>query len=299
MSAEPEPWQWDEPTWREIVGKVRAGRSLHPQHWPGGARVAVAISFDSDHETPALRDGLVTPGALSGGEYSARVAQPRILALLERHRVPASFFVPAVAALLHPETVRDARAAGHEIGAHGWIHERNTLLAEADERELALRALDTLEQLAGERPVGIRTPSWDFSPHTLSIIAETGLAYDSSLMADDEPYELLADGAPTGIVEIPVEWIRDDMPYFGFSRYAGARPHSAPRAVLDIWRDEFAGALADGGLFQLTLHPGVSGHRSRLWILDTLLGEIAATDGVWFATHAQVAAHVLAADGSR
>ena len=103
--------------------------------------------------------------------------------------------------------------------------------------------------------MGIRTPSWDFSDHTLAIIAELGLVYDSSLMADDEPYELLADGRPTGIVEIPVEWIRDDAPYFMMERYGGLRPYTPPRSLLDLWRDEFDAAYAEGGLFQLTAAP--------------------------------------------
>src|SRR5207253_10770200 len=60
-----------------------------------------------------------------------------------------------------------------------------------------------------------------------------------SLMADDEPYEVLADGKPTGLVEIPVEWIRDDAPYFSFDRYSAVRPHTPPRGVLTIWQDEF------------------------------------------------------------
>ena len=103
------------------------------------------------------------------------------------------------------------------------------LLAREDELDLTGRALETLEKLGGVRPVGIRTPSWDFSDHTLAIIEELGLAYDSSLMADDEPYELLADGRPTGIVEIPVEWIRDDAPYLMMERYGALRPYTPPR----------------------------------------------------------------------
>ena len=292
VPADQQPWQWEEPVWRGLVEQVRAGRRLIPGSWPGGARVAVAISFDADHETPVLREGQTTPGGLAAGEYGARVAVPRILRLLERHGVPASFFVPAVSGLLHPGEVRDYAAAGHEVGVHGWIHERNTLLSEADERDLTLRSLDVLERLSGTRPVGIRTPSWDFSDSTLRIVQEAGFSYDSSLMADDDPYELLADGVPTGVVEVPVEWIRDDAPYFVMARYAGLRPHTAPAAVLGIWRDEFRGALAEGGVFQLTMHPGIIGHRSRLWVLDELLAEITASGPVWFATHAQIADHV-------
>jgi peptidoglycan/xylan/chitin deacetylase (PgdA/CDA1 family) len=286
-----EPWQWDEPTWRGHAERVRAGRALRPSAWPGGATVAVAVSFDADHETPALRDGHTSPAAMASGEYGSRVAVPRILDLLERHEVPATFFVPAVSALLHPRDIRAFADRGHETGVHGWIHERNSLLAEADERDLLLRSIDVLEKLAGARPAGIRTPSWDFSPNTLRIIADAGLRYDSSLMADDDPYELLEEGHPTGVTEIPVEWIRDDAAYFVMARYEGLRPYTPPSAVLDIWTREFLGALDDGGVFQLTLHPHIIGHRSRLWILDELLSLIADSAQAWFTTHVGLAAY--------
>ena len=293
--SEQQPWQWDEQTWRGHVEHVRAGRPLRPSSWPGGAKVAVALSFDSDHETPALRDGEVLPGKLAQGEFGARVGVPRILRLLDRFSAPASFYMPAVSALLHDGEAQSYVDNGHEVALHGWIHERNTSLSEKDERELAFRAADTLERLTGVRPVGIRTPSWDFSAHTLKITRELGLRYDSSLMADDDCYELLADGEPTGIVELPVEWIRDDAPYFMMDRFASLRPYTPPRGVLSIWRDEFDGAYAEGGIFQLTMHPHIIGHRSRIAVLTELLEYICGHEGVWFATHAQVVDHVLAA----
>lgn len=291
------PWQWDESTWRGHVEQVRAGRSLTPASWPGGARVAVALSFDSDHETPALRDGEVQPGKLAQGEYGSRVAVPKILRLLDRHQTPATFFMPAVSALLHPEEARAYVERGHEVGIHGWIHERTMHLPPDAERELQLRSADTLERVAGARPVGVRTPSWDFSDHTLGITREMGLLYDSSLMADDDPYELLAGGEPTGVVEVPVEWIRDDAPYFTMDRYAGLRPHTPPRSVLGIWRDEFDQAYREGGVFQLTMHPHIIGHRSRLPILTELLDHISAHPGVWFTTHADLARHAATQAG--
>jgi peptidoglycan/xylan/chitin deacetylase (PgdA/CDA1 family) len=180
-------------------------------------------------------------------------------------------------------------AAGHEVAVHGWIHERNMQLERADELELTGRAMDTLKSLTGVRPVGIRTPSWDFSDNTLGIIRELGLGYDSSLMADDEPYEVLADGERTGLVEIPVEWIRDDAPYFMMDRYTGLRPYTPPRSVLGIWVDEFDAAREEGGLFQLTMHPHVIGHRSRFAVLRELVDHIAGCGDVWFGTHAEVA----------
>jgi peptidoglycan/xylan/chitin deacetylase (PgdA/CDA1 family) len=293
MAEDPQTWRWDEATWRGHVDRVRAGRSLAPETWPDNARVAVALSFDADHETIPLREGETRPGKLSQGEYGARVGSKRILDLLARHSIPASFYMPAVSALLHPDEARSYAAEGHELGLHGWIHERNMLLDPSDERDLAFRCADTLERIAGRRPVGLRTPSWDFSDATLGIVRELGLLYDSSLMADDEPYELLAQGQPTGVVEIPVEWIRDDAPYFNFDRYSAVRPYTAPRDVLSIWRDEFDRAYAEAGLFQLTMHPHITGHRSRMVILEELVEYIAGHKGVWWATHADIARYVL------
>src|SRR5215813_8161919 len=189
-----EPWQWEEATWRRLVDQVRAGARLAPASWPGGARCAVALSFDSDHETGELRDGGKSIGRLSQGQYGNRAGIPRILRLLHKYSIPATFYVPAVSAMLYPDEQRRVVAEGHEIGIHGWIHERNSVLPEASERDLQMRSAATLERITGRRPVGIRTPSWDFSPHTLAITREMGLIYDSSLMADDDCHELTLDG---------------------------------------------------------------------------------------------------------
>jgi peptidoglycan/xylan/chitin deacetylase (PgdA/CDA1 family) len=285
-------WRWPEERWRKIVAKVRAGRPLRPATWPNGAQVAVALSFDVDNETTTLRDGKTSPALLAQGEYGSRAGIPRILNFLERHAIPASFYVPGVSALLHPDDVRRIAADGHEVGLHGWIHERNSNLEEADERDLTLKSADVLTKMAGTPPVGLRTPSWDFSAATLKIIREIGLLYDSSLMGDDEPYELLEDDDPTGIVELPVEWIKDDYPYLGMDRLSPIRPHTAPSLVGEVWRREFDGAYVEGGLFLLTMHPHIIGHRSRMSILEELVQHMRSRPGVWFATHEQIAHYV-------
>ena len=287
--SEEQPWRWEEPRWRAIVDKVRAGRSLKPAVWPNGARAAVALSFNSDHDSTTLRWGDSSPGKLSQGQYGARAAMPRIRKLLARHDIRASFFVPAVVAMLYPDEQRALVDEGHEIGIHGWIHEFNSKLPPADERTLQMRAADVLERITGVRPVGMRTPSWDFSAHTLAISREMGLLYDSSLMADDEPYEILENGEPTGMVELPVEWIRDDAVYFNMDRMSALRPYTPPSAVLEVFKAEFDGAYEEGGLFLLTMHPHIIGHRSRIRLLDELIQYIRTHTGVWFATHAEVA----------
>jgi peptidoglycan/xylan/chitin deacetylase (PgdA/CDA1 family) len=285
-----EPWQWEEAHWRKLVNQVRAGHSYRPKTWKNGARCAFALSFDSDHETNELRDGGNSIGRMAWGEYGTRVGVPRILKLLERHSVPATFYVPAVAALLHEDEQRRVIAEGHEIGIHGWIHELNSVLPYEVERDLMMRSAATLEKITGVRPVGLRTPSWDFSPNTLRIEKEMGLLYDSSLMADEDCYELLLDGEPSGVIEMPVEWVRDDAVYFMMNRFQAQRPYTPPTDVFDIFRREFDAAYDEGGIFQLTCHPHISGYRSRIWIIEELIRLAKAKGDVWFATHADVAA---------
>jgi peptidoglycan-N-acetylglucosamine deacetylase len=285
-----EPWQWPEEHWRKLVNHVRAGRTLRPRRWKDNAHCAVALSFDSDHETNELREGGKSIGRLSWGQYGNRVCVPRILTILRKNDVKATFYVPAVVALTYPDEQRRIVGEGHEVGIHGWIHELNSILPHEAERDLMLRSADTLEKITGVRPVGVRTPSWDFSPNTLAIEKEMGLAYDSSLMADEDCYELLLDGAPTGIVELPVEWVRDDAVYFMMHRFQSLRPYTPPADVLDIFRREFEAAYEEGGIFQLTMHPHITGYRSRVWILEEIIRLARAKSNVWFATHAEVAA---------
>jgi peptidoglycan/xylan/chitin deacetylase (PgdA/CDA1 family) len=282
-------WEWSDQEVFETVNQVRAGRSLQPESWPGGARVAVLLSFDVDNETIPLRYGEPTIGGLSQGEYGARVALPRVVSLLDERGIPASFFIPAVSLWLNPGMAEVIQDAGHhEFAIHGWIHERNSDLSEDAERALLTRAVDSLTAWTGSRPVGYRAPSWNFSPWTLGLIRELGFLYDSSLMADDRPYEIVANGEPTGVIELPVEWILDDAPVMNplGDRYA------SPRATLEVYKDEFDVAYEEGTMFLLTMHPHYIGHRSRIVVLEELIDHIAAKGDVWWATHRQVAEYV-------
>ena len=275
---------------RAIADRVRAGRSLQPAAWPNGARVAVMMSFDVDNNTITIaRNAEPSIGAMSQGEYGARVGLRRVVDLMDRHGIPASFFIPAVSLVLRPEMVDVIQASGrHEFAVHGWIHELNSALDAETERDLVVRATNYLEQATGRRPVGYRAPSWDFSPNTLDIIRGLGFLYDSSLMADDRPYELLQNGEPTGMVELPVEWILDDAPLMN----PRGNSYTPPRELLQVYIDEFDKAYEEGTMFLLTTHPHVIGHRSRMVILEELIDHIKARGDVWFATHEQVARYV-------
>ena len=285
-----EPWNWSEEYVRSVVNEVRAGRDLNPQSWPGGARVAVLLSFDVDNETvQGLRSGTASIGPLSQGQYGARVALPRVVRLLDGENIPATFFFPAWSLKLAPEQAAVINGSDmHEIAVHGWIHELNTALDGTTEERLLRQALDAIEEITGERPVGYRAPSWNHSPNTLRIIRELGFLYESSLMADDRPYELMQDGEATGVVELPVEWILDDAPLFN----PRGNSYMNPRDVMQVWIDEFDKAWEEGTMFLLTMHPHISGHRSRIVSLEGLIDHMQAKGGVWFATHEDAARYV-------
>jgi peptidoglycan-N-acetylglucosamine deacetylase len=296
-AQQPKPgYEWSADSIQRVVHAVRAGRSLQPKSWPNGARVAVALSFDVDNETVNLRFGQPTVGELSQGQYGARVGLPRVVRLLDRHAIPATFFIPAVSLILDRSQADVIKRAGrHEFAVHGWIHEMNTAVPADVERRLVQQALDTLTAITGKRPVGYRAPSWNFSAATMSIVRDLGFTYESSLMADERPYELMQDGKATGIVELPVEWIMDDAPLFSprGSNYAN------PRDVAQVWIDEFDKAYEDGTLFLLTMHPHVIGHRSRIKALEILIAHMKSKPGVWYATHESVANYVKQSAGLR
>src|SRR5687768_7198327 len=284
-------WQWTMDSVNTVVNAVRAGRSLQPSSWPGGARVAVLLSFDADNETISLRYGEPTVGHLSQMQYGARVGLDRVLKLLDKHSIPATFFIPSVSLAITPGMADAIKKSGrHEFGIHGWIHEMNMTLPDSAERALLTKALAEVTQLTGTRPTGYRAPSWNYSPNTLSILRDMGFRYESSLMADDRPYEILQDGQPTGLVEIPVEWILDDAPLFD-PRGANYNP---PRDVARVWMDEFDKAYEEGTMFVLTMHPHVIGHRSRMVALEQVIAHIQSKGPgkVWWATHGAAAEFV-------
>lgn len=281
--------KWTEDQLKQAVAPSRVGRKLTPKTWPGNARVAVCLSFDVDNESYLLAAGQTSPTTLSAADFGAQSGLPRILALLERHKVPASFFIPAVSALLHPEMIPAIMKSGrNEIGVHGWIHESPPAINNAAEEErLLTKAIDYLTTATGKRPVGYRAPGWAFSQYTMGLIRNAGFLYDSSLQAMDEPYEIVSNGEPTGIVELAIDWTLTETPYLG---RGGTMP--SPELLYQLYREEFDGAYQDRTMFVLTLHPHVTGHRAPIQHLDKLITYMQSKPGVWFATCEQVARYV-------
>ncbi len=287
-------WTWETDRFEKAVNQVRAGKDLNPKSWPNGTRVAVLLSFDVDNETVAWWDGEPTISDLSRGEYGSRVALRRVIDLLEKYDVPASFFIPALSLHLAPQMADEIkRLPRHEFAVHGWIHERNTRVPPDKEREMVINSINMLTDLTGEKPVGYRAPSWNFSAATPQIIKEMNFLYESSMMSDDRPYELVINGEPSGIVELPVEWILDDAPLLN----PKGNSYANPRQLLEVLKDEFDVAYQEGTMFLMTMHPHISGHRSRIVALEELIMHMKSKEGVWFATHKEAAEYVKSQAG--
>lgn len=265
--------------------------------WPNGAKVAVALTFDMDGETiPFVLD----PGSAtkrltlqSEASYGPNVGMPRIFDLLDKHGIPASFFIPGFTAEKHPDVLQEMIRRGHEVGHHGYLHERPDFVTEAEEEAIMVKGLEVLESITGKRPIGYRSPAWELKPTSPALLKKYGFLYDSSLMGDDEPYLIQAGENDERLIEIPIQWINDDFPHFGFSSVpAIGTGISSPQKVFEVWSEEFAGYHEYGGCYVLTMHPFISGRPSRIRLLNRLIEHIKEYEGVWFATLEQIAQHV-------
>jgi peptidoglycan-N-acetylglucosamine deacetylase len=287
---------WPDQKLLDTVNTVAMGQKLLPKSWPNGARVAVMLTFDDDTQSYQMRDGITEPTALSATDYGAQTGTPRLLEILDRHKVPATFFVTGVDSLIHPEMVPSMLKSGrNEIGVHGWIHEYPPGLdSEAEEERLLDKAIARISSLTGKKPAGYRAPSWAFSQYTMDLIRKKGFLYDSSLQNSEIPFKIMAHGQDTGVVELPIDWTLTETPYLGAQ---GHMP--SPDLLFDFYKQEFDGAYKEGTTFILTLHPFLSGHRSPMQHLDDLITYMQSKPGVWFTTCGELAEYARQSTSSR
>jgi len=270
-------------------------------------RLTVALTFDHDAVSDSVRRGDPVV-KFSHGEFGPRVGAPRILELLERRGIAATWFVPGHTLETFPESTAAILAGGHELACHGWFHEDFSELSTDEQRAILERSADAVERVAGARPIGWRAPYWALGPRTLELVEAAGFGYDSSLMDGDyEPHQVrlgdrhsTSDGTHWGhdsnLVEVPVYWALDDWPQFepGPSR-DGLAP---PSKVLEIWLGEldYAWRHAPGGLLTVTMHPECIGRGHRMAMLESFIDAAAALDGVVFDRLDRVVARWTAAN---
>ncbi|MFJ4287408.1 polysaccharide deacetylase [Paenarthrobacter nicotinovorans] len=270
--------------------------SLHPITWPSGYKAAASFTFDVDAESCTIaHDPSSTRrmSLMSHQSYGPKIAVPRLLQILHRQDIKATFFIPGFTAESYPDVVRRIADGGHEIAHHGYLHEPMQGIDAATEASYLDRGLEALASVAGVRPVGYRAPWWELNWQSPALLADRGFLYDSSLLDGDAPYRLsVAEEDSRDIVEIPVDWALDDWEQYGFyPGVTGSGVIESPAKALEMWTLEAQAHHSQGSCFVLTNHPFISGRPSRAVALEQLIERVKDLDGMWVTTLAEIAQH--------
>ncbi len=279
---------------RPGAGLASSSVPPEPISWSSGVRAAACLTFDMDAEAAVLTadiSSISRMSPMSHQSYGPLVAVPRILALLARHELRATFFIPGYSAHRYPEVVRAVAEAGHEIAHHSYFHENTIGMDEKTEADMIDLGLRALHDVAGVRPEGYRAPMWEMNYHTPRLLAERGFRWDSSLMDSDHPYVLAVAGAGP-LVEVPVSWGLDDWEQYAFlPDLTGSGVIESPAKALEMWTLELEAMHRLGAAFVLCCHPFLSGRPSRAEALERLIERMKALDGLWITTVGEVARH--------
>lgn len=254
--------------------------------WPKGKKIAVLLTFDVDVETAHVADpkNSTRPSTLSMGTYGRRVGLDRILQVLKKHHVPGTFFVPGASAQLDPTIVERIMAFDQCIGLHGYLHKNAQLLTLEEEEEEIVKGKEVLQKYTGKAPLGYRAPLWEIHSRTPALLKKYGFLYDSSMQADELPYEIDA-GNHDRLLEIPGTWLLDDWEQFAFSGdWMTSYQIEEPDKVFRLWKAEFDALYEEGRCFTLTMHPQLMGRASRAVLLDQLITYMKNKPNVWFTT---------------
>jgi peptidoglycan-N-acetylglucosamine deacetylase len=261
--------------------------------------VSVSLTFDVDAESALMGldwEETSNYSAFSERRFGVARGLPRVLAFLADEGIRGTFYVPGYTAEHYPDEVGEIVEQGHELAHHGYLHRPPNRLDRAGQREELERGVAALEKLTGKAPIGYRSPSWDVTPETFTLLGEMGFDYDSSLMGDDHPYIETLGGV--SLVELPVHWSLDDFPYYSWREGNGGLM-SDPATVAAIWMSEFRTALQEGGHVTYTAHPEVTGRRSRFAAFQDLVHSIRSRADVWFSMHGELSRLVRAGGASQ
>ena len=269
--------------------------------------VAFGIDIDAVSGWLGSYGGQDSPNDIQRGIYAGEIGVPRLLKMLTKRELPATWFVPGHSAETFPEQVKMIVDAGHEIGAHGYSHENPVDMTAQQERDVMERSLEVLTKLSGSQPKGYVAPWWEMSARTADLLLEFGFDYDHSQSHGDfVPYYArtgekwtkidyskqasewmvpMEYGTTVNLVEIPANWYVDDLPPMMFIK---GSPNSHgfvnPRSIEELWKDQFDWVYRelDYAIFPITIHPDVAGRPQVLLMLERLIDYIGGHDGVRF-----------------
>ena len=247
--------------------------------WPNGARCVVLITVDSDVTGNEVGKGIDPDGANALGAYSAKRGLPRFLDIFARQQIPATVFFGGYDTEQNPDLVRRIIAEGHEIAAHGYLHESWDVSLEEEDR-LLRKTHEIITEIAGTPPLGWRSPGGQKSAQTLAVLRDLGYLYDSSDKDFDGPYPAVVRGEPSdAMVEIPnITSTLDDAYMYGIGAMSTDE-------ILDLFKEEFDALYHTAGYFITTCHSRSgrgSGLPARARVLDRLIDHIKRYPAVHF-----------------
>jgi peptidoglycan-N-acetylglucosamine deacetylase len=267
----------------------------NPVPWPDGAKCAVSFTLDMDAESilhlahPKEAHRLVSAASML--RYGPDVAVPRILETYRHYGIRQTFFVPAWCAERYPYAVEAMVRDGHEVSAHGYMHEHPNELTDDKERYWLERSLSALQAVTGTKPAGWRAPLYNFSHRSAELLLEAGVTYDASLMGDDVPY--LLDTPRGSLLELPSHWGMDDWPPFMHSLELDFQmPIQSAARAWETWWEELEAMWDFGGLWVPVWHPFLSGRLARWRVTHAMIGRMLDKGRIWFAPMSEIAAHV-------
>ncbi|MBV8394426.1 MAG: polysaccharide deacetylase family protein, partial [Alphaproteobacteria bacterium] len=227
------------------------------------------------------------------------VVIPRLVALLGKYGVKATFFTPGHTIDSTPQAVMPYVEAGHELAHHGWTHRLPVTLSREEEEEEIVRGNNSIKRVSGKMARGYRSPAWDLSPNSIELLLKHGIQYDSSLMGHDydcyyarqldivELKKPLVRGRQTRLVEMPISWSLDDFPHFEYMRNPNGSVQQGlmnAGGVLENFVDDFTymtQVQPDFGILTYTFHPHVIGRGHRMMMLEKLIVKLASAGAVF------------------
>ena len=249
-------------------------------------RHIVCLTFDFDATSIWISRGMVSPGPISRGEFGV-IGAGRIVALLEKYGIASTWYIPGHTLETYPAACERVIAAGHEVANHGWTHMAPALMADGQEEKELVRANDAIVKATGRPPRGYRSPVWDQTPHTVSLLLKHGFIYESNLMGNDfSPYrarlpdtielqEPMRFGEASRLIELPVSWSLDDAPHFELVRTPNWVQPGLMNAsgVLENWVAEFSymKESTEWGALTYTFHPYCIGRGHRMIMIERLI----------------------------
>jgi allantoinase len=284
--------------------------------WPNGATMAVLVYIAaeqwmwSEHERPGSppvgpgRDGGQRPplSVRSAVNFGFEVGMPRMFEIVSQAGLPLTLWTSGLAAEEFPEVIKNAAERGFEIGGHSHTQGRYiSSLSPDEQRQAIVQSRELLQKVSGTEVVGHLGPGAVADDATIRILAEEGFLYNGDLQDDELPYLLeFPDGKR--LVEIPYRMMGNVNDYQIYSRSSLS---SAEK--LEFLTSTFDAYLAASRqtplLFNFGTHPFVSGRPESAAVFAEFLAYIAAAEGVWVATYAEVARWWLAltdaGDGAR